>query len=444
MSEHLHRVMTSSTWPSSRASALLAPLFTAAVTVALLLCLPASSFAGADRRAGTSEREQGESSATALTSAGLLARGSGYGNQAGSKQVRALQLRLRRLGYRPGPIDGLFGPLTQASVERFQKARGLVADGVVGPRTGARLLAQPPRRPAAPHGSGAPEPGAQDRPAPDRPAPATGAPPRHPAPDAGAARPAARDPGSSDGFEPWLAALLGALAGGVLLAAVSRVLSRRRGEPATERRRAAPPSHHTRLNLGMVCAALLAVFAVGAALGALFATRAAPGERDSAEVASGALLSTSGASRIQDRRPPEPVAKSRPAVAARRRPQQPRAGGTAPAPTASPAPSARPAPAKPPESGSVPGPGSGSGSVGDAPPVTAPAPPVAPAGERGDTYTVREGDSLWPIAENRLAGASSDAAVARRVKHLVELNLEDRIASGDPDVLTAGEQLRLP
>ena len=57
---------------------------------------------------------------------------------------------------------------------------------------------------------------------------------------------------------------------------------------------------------------------------------------------------------------------------------------------------------------------------------------------------MREGDSLWPIAENQLVEDSSDAAVARRVKHLVKLNLEDRIASGDPDVLTAGEQLRLP
>jgi hypothetical protein len=57
---------------------------------------------------------------------------------------------------------------------------------------------------------------------------------------------------------------------------------------------------------------------------------------------------------------------------------------------------------------------------------------------------VRTGDSLWPIARKQLEAGSSDAAVALRVKHLVDLNLKDRIASGDPDLLTAGEKLRLP
>src|SRR5215216_5127080 len=215
--------MTSHLWPSTRASALSAPVFAAVVTMALLLCLPASSFAGADRRAGTSQTERGESSETALASADLLARGSGYGTQAGSKEVRELQLRLRRLGHRPGPIDGLFGALTQASVERFQRRRGLLVDGVVGPQTRARLLALPLRRPATPQGSATPEPGAPDRLTPHHPAPANVAPLRDPAPDAGAARRAARKPESSDGLNPWIAALLGAIAMGVLLAGVSRL-----------------------------------------------------------------------------------------------------------------------------------------------------------------------------------------------------------------------------
>ena len=89
----------------------------------------------------------------------LLARGAGYGQPHGDPQVRALQRRLRTNGMRPGPIDGLFGPRTEAAVERFQREGGLQVDGIVGPSTrralngeGARSLQRRPRPPAGPLG----------------------------------------------------------------------------------------------------------------------------------------------------------------------------------------------------------------------------------------------------------------------------------------------------
>ena len=85
-----------------------------------------------------------------------LARGAGYRPPAGSPRVRMLQERLRGAGFNPGPVDGVFGPRTQAAVERLQQAGGLSADGIVSHRT-QRLLAarstdsRRALRPAAPN-----------------------------------------------------------------------------------------------------------------------------------------------------------------------------------------------------------------------------------------------------------------------------------------------------
>jgi DNA invertase Pin-like site-specific DNA recombinase/peptidoglycan hydrolase-like protein with peptidoglycan-binding domain len=91
----------------------------------LLLCLPAV--------AGAAESTVDRSTEI------VLARGAGFDSVTGSDRVRQLQRTLRALGHRPGPIDGLYGPLTQGGVERFQQARGLVVDGVVGKNTGREL-----------------------------------------------------------------------------------------------------------------------------------------------------------------------------------------------------------------------------------------------------------------------------------------------------------------
>lgn len=59
----------------------------------------------------------------------------------GSKGTRVndLQKRLKELGFNPGAIDGDFGPAVQAALIAFQKSKGLLADGIAGPRTFAAL-----------------------------------------------------------------------------------------------------------------------------------------------------------------------------------------------------------------------------------------------------------------------------------------------------------------
>ncbi len=54
--------------------------------------------------------------------------------------VSRVQETLADLGFYQGPIDGVFGPGTEAAVMAFQQTSGLVADGVIGPITWRELL----------------------------------------------------------------------------------------------------------------------------------------------------------------------------------------------------------------------------------------------------------------------------------------------------------------
>ncbi len=49
--------------------------------------------------------------------------------------VMEIQAMLKKLGYNPGPIDGVFGPQMQQAVIQFQRNYGLTPDGVIGPAT---------------------------------------------------------------------------------------------------------------------------------------------------------------------------------------------------------------------------------------------------------------------------------------------------------------------
>jgi hypothetical protein len=53
--------------------------------------------------------------------------------------VTGQQARLNNMAFEPGPVDGVYGPRTEAAVKRFQTKYELVVDGVAGSITQAKL-----------------------------------------------------------------------------------------------------------------------------------------------------------------------------------------------------------------------------------------------------------------------------------------------------------------
>lgn len=54
-----------------------------------------------------------------------------------------VQLRLAKLGFNPGEIDGYRGRKTVSALKRFQDSKGLVTDGILGPKTWTALFGDP-------------------------------------------------------------------------------------------------------------------------------------------------------------------------------------------------------------------------------------------------------------------------------------------------------------
>lgn len=55
------------------------------------------------------------------------------------RDVLELQKILKSFGFNPGPLDGIFGPLTEKAVREFQMSVGLNPDGIVGPKTLSKI-----------------------------------------------------------------------------------------------------------------------------------------------------------------------------------------------------------------------------------------------------------------------------------------------------------------
>jgi hypothetical protein len=149
--------------------------------------LPAAGWHGAPIQRPLPTRDR-VATATTRASGRAMSLGAGFGRAAGSLQVRALQRILQSLGYACGPVDGLFGTRTQASLQWFQIKHGLRPTGIAdaetlrilhlrhrasapqeaGPRAEAPASSQAPTRPAnapRPHPAATPSHGA---PAPQR------------------------------------------------------------------------------------------------------------------------------------------------------------------------------------------------------------------------------------------------------------------------------------
>ncbi|MBI2994729.1 MAG: peptidoglycan-binding protein [Gammaproteobacteria bacterium] len=58
-----------------------------------------------------------------------------------SSTVAEIQSGLVRLGYNPGPVDGVLGSRTREAIRAYQRDRGLLVDGQATPELAAHIQA---------------------------------------------------------------------------------------------------------------------------------------------------------------------------------------------------------------------------------------------------------------------------------------------------------------
>ena len=76
--------------------------------------------------------------------------------------VRYIQAQLNADPRYPTAVDGIFGRDTESSVRAYQYDHGLASDGVVGPKTWAKIVAGSQENPSVPDGDSSPTQGSQD------------------------------------------------------------------------------------------------------------------------------------------------------------------------------------------------------------------------------------------------------------------------------------------
>lgn len=64
-------------------------------------------------------------------------------------RILQIQQRLAELGFKPGPLDGIWGRQTMAALRGFQAKMGLEPDAVLGPPTLAALFPNQPAEPSS-------------------------------------------------------------------------------------------------------------------------------------------------------------------------------------------------------------------------------------------------------------------------------------------------------
>ncbi len=71
------------------------------------------------------------------------AQGLAYSQPLASGATMRVQERLRQLGAYTGRVDGVWGPDSQAALERFQQGRGLQPTGQINPATAQAMGLDP-------------------------------------------------------------------------------------------------------------------------------------------------------------------------------------------------------------------------------------------------------------------------------------------------------------